>query len=350
VPFDSAHSSAAEQPALTANGLSPDDLLKMYRWMLLTREFEDRICGLWGKPGVVELPHGSQGQEAIAVGACFGLRSDDYVLPSLRGRGVFLVRGVSARQQMAGVFARVDGAARGRATAHHMGDPARGILLGSAIVGASITLSVGAALGIKLQHRDAVVVEFFGDGAAQRGDFHEALNFAAVFRLPVVFLLENNGFAEYTPLSRHFAGTDFACRAQGYGFPGQQVDGNDILAVYQAVQHAVTRARAGEGPTLLECITFRQRNHCEVETPATYRDAAEVERWHARDPLVQLRTTLVSRGILSDGLVEQVQREVSAHIDDAVRFAEQSPLPDPAECASDVYAPEPAGLVVGRRS
>ncbi len=330
--------------------LTEKDVIQMYRWMLLTRVFEDRICGLWGKGGVVELPHGSQGQEAIAVGACYGLRQQDQVMPSLRTRGAFLVKGISARVQMAGVYAKVTGPARGKATAHHMGDSEHGVLVGSGIVGASITVAVGAALAFRLQRKDNVVVDFFGDGAAQRGDFHEGLNFAGVFKLPIIFVLENNGYSEYTPLSKHFAGSDFACRAQGYGFPGLRLDGNDIFAVYEAVQAAAARARAGEGPTLLECVTYRYRNHCEVQPPEAFRDPAEIERWRAKDPIARMRTQLMQRGILTDALVRKIAAEVEAEIDDAIKYAEESPFPAPEELYKDVYAPESPELVVGRRS
>ncbi len=333
-----------------AERLSEKDLTQMYRWLVLIRKFEDCVGELWTQGLIHESPHGSQGQEAIAVGACYGLRVDDQVLPSLRTRGAFLVKGVSTRVQMAGMYAKATGPARGKATAHHMGDPACGVLIGSAIVGASITVAVGAALAIKLQQRDSVVVDFFGDGAAQRGDFHEGLNFAGVFRLPVVFVLENNGFAEMTPVGKHFAGLDFACRAQGYGFPGIRVDGNDVLAVYEAVQTAVARARAGEGPTLLECVTYRLRGHSESHLPTELREQAEIDRWRAKDPVPRMRAYLIERGILSEELARKIEVEAEAEIAEAVRFAEESPTPDLGEIYRDVYAPEDAALVVGRRS
>ncbi len=333
-----------------AEQLTEKDLIQMYRWLVLIRAFENRIGDLWTKGILVESPHGSQGQEAIAVGACYGLRQQDQVLPSLRTRGAFFVKGVPARVQMAGMYARATGPARGKATAHHMADAERGVLVGSAIVGASITVAVGAALAFKLQRKDNVVVDFFGDGGAQRGDFHEGLNFAGVFKLPVVFVLENNGFAEMTPVTKHFAGSDFACRAQGYGFPGIRLDGNDVLAVYESVQTAVARARAGEGPTLLECVTYRLRGHSESHLPTELRDQAEIDRWRAKDPLSRMRTQLTQRGILSDDLARKIDSEAEAEIEDAVKFAEQSPDPDPEEICRDVYAPESPALVVGRRS
>lgn len=330
--------------------LADEDLIRMYRWMVLTRAFEDRACNGWGQGGVVELPHGSQGQEAIAVGSCYGLRAGDQVLPSLRGRGIFLMRGVSARVQMAGVYGKATGPARSKATAHHMGDPKNGILLGSGIIGASVTVAVGAALGLKLRRSDNIVVDYFGDGGAQRGDVHEAMNLAGVLRLPIVFILENNGYAEYTPLSRHFAGGEFASRAGGYGFPGYRIDGNDVFAVYEAVQEAAARARTGGGPTLLECVTYRYRNHCEIEPPEGYRDAAEIEQWRTKDPIKRLRAQLLERGILDQERLEETQAECVAEVEDAVKFAEESPFPEAEEIYADVYAPESPELVVGRRS
>jgi len=330
--------------------LTEKDLIQMYRWLVLTRALEDCVCELWAKGKIMELPHGSQGQEAIAVGACYGLRREDQVLPSLRTRGAFFVKGIPTRVQMAGMYAKATGAAGGKASSHHMGDAEWGVLVGSGIVGASITVGVGAALAFKLQRKDHIVVNFFGDGAAQRGDFHEGLNFAGVFKLPVIFVLENNGYAEMTPAAKHFAGSDFACRAQGYGFPGVRLDGNDVFAVYDAVQAAAARARAGEGPTLLECVTYRQRGHCENNPIATCRDMAEVEAWRAKDPLPRMRTELMRRGILTDTLAAKIDAEVGAEIEDAIAFAEESPFPAVGELYKDVYAPESADLVVGRRS
>ena len=330
--------------------LTEQDLIQMYRWLILTRAFEDRICSLWGQGGVIEMPHGSQGQEAIAVGACYGLRREDQVMPSLRTRGAFLVKGIPTRVHMAGVWAKVTGAARGKSTAHHMTDPSCGVLLGTGIIGSDITVAVGAALSFKLRGQDNVVVDFFGDGASQRGDFHEGLNFAGNFRLPVVFVLENNGYAEYTPLAKHFAGDDLACRAQGYGFPGLRIDGNDVLAVYEAVQQAVARARAGEGPTLIECVTYRWRGHCEVVSPDYRRDPAVIASWMAKDPVARLRAHLAEHGLMDDARKAQLDAEVRAEIDDAIKFAQESAYPSPDELLAGAYAPDPEGLVMGRRS
>ena len=210
-------------------------------------------------------------------------------------------------------------------------------------------LRSGHACATFVQKRRFISRDFFGDGAAQRGDFHEGLNFAGVFKLPIVFILENNGFAEMTPLAKHFAGSDFACRAQGYGFPGKRVDGNDVLEVYEAVQDAVARARSGDGPTLLECVTYRLRGHSESHPPTELRAMAEIEAWRAKDPIPRLRTQLLQHGVLSDDLVQTIDAEVKAVIDDAVEWAENSPPPAPDELYRHVYALESPEVVVGRR-
>jgi len=329
--------------------LEPRDLLEMYRLLRLTREFEDRLCALWGHGGVIELPHGSQGQEAIAIGACYGLQPGDQVMPSLRTRGAFIVRGVPAKVQMAGIFGKVGGPARGKSTTHHMADPAHGVLLGSGLIGSDIPVAVGAALAFKLRKEDHVVINFFGDGAAQRGDFHEGLNFAGVFKVPIIFVLENNGFAEYTPLEKHFAGSDFACRAQGYGFPGIRLDGNDVMAVYEGVQQAISRARSGEGPTLLECVTYRYRSHCEARVPDYLRNPDELAQWQEKDPIRLFEAYLESKGLLDETGRQAVAALVKEEIAAAVRYAEESPFPPAEELEQGAYAPEEMVMVGGRR-
>lgn len=331
-----------------SDGLSNPDLLEIYRWMLLTRAYEDRAQELWSKGLVVESLHGSQGQEAVGVGACYGLRPDDVILPSLRTRAAFLVRGVPVRNFLAGMLGKATGAAGGKATAHHMGSASAGVLLGSAIVGGSMPVATGAALAFKMRGEDRVSVCFFGDGATQRGDFHEALNLAGVMRLPVIYVIENNGYAEFTPIAKHFAGQNLSCRAEGYGFPGVTVDGNDVLAVYDAVGEAVTRARADGGPTLVECMTYRQRGHSSSHPPTEGRDPAEVEAWLQRDPINLFRIELEKRGLLGDGVHDRIKAVVDTEIDEAVQFAVDSPYPEPSALYTDVYA-TPAVAAEGAR-
>jgi len=328
----------SEMPVRPSEGLTGDQLLEMYRWMLLTRAYEERAQELWSKGLVVESLHGSQGQEAVGVGASFALRPSDVLAPSLRTRAAFLVRGVPVRQFLAGMLGKATGAANGKATAHHMGRAEGGVLLGSAIVGASIPVVTGAALAFQMRGEDRVAACFFGDGAAQRGDFHEALNFAGVMHLPVVYIIENNLYAEFTPIAKHFAGKSLAARAEGYGFGGVTVDGNDILAVYDAVAEAAGRARAGDGPTLIECMTYRQRGHSSSHPPTEGRDPAEVEAWLKRDPIDLFRAELEHRGLLGDEALEGIRASVEHEIEEAVQFAIDSPYPEPAELYRDVYA------------
>ncbi len=333
-----AETASAGATVRPSDGLSEAQLLEMYRWMILTRAYEDRAEELWSQGLVVESLHGSQGQEAVGVGACFALRPDDVIAPSLRTRAAFLVRGVSVHQFLSGMLGKATGAANGKATAHHMGSVRAGILLGSAILGGSIPVATGAALAFQMRDEDRVAACFFGDGTAQRGDFHEALNFAGVMRLPVLYIIENNLYAEFTPISKHFAGASLAARAEGYGFGGVTVDGNDILAVYDVTSEAAAKARAGGGPTLIECMTYRQRGHSSSHPPTEGRDAAEVEAWLARDPITRFEAELERRGLLGTGVLDDLRRFVAAEIDAAVQAAIDSPYPDPTELYRDVYA------------
>jgi acetoin:2,6-dichlorophenolindophenol oxidoreductase subunit alpha len=321
-----------------SEALSGKQLLEMYRWMLLTRAYEEKAQELWSTGLVVESLHGSQGQEAIGVGVCAALRKDDVILPSLRTRAAFFVRGVPVKQFLSGMLGKATGAAHGKATAHHMGYKDGGILIGSALVGSSIPVSTGAALAFRMRGEDRVSVSFFGDGATERGDFHEALNIAGVWKLPAIYVIENNLYAEFTPIAKHFAGKSLAARADGYGFPGVTVDGNDILAVFDATYEATERARAGEGATLIECMTYRQRGHSSSHPPTEGRDPAEVEEWLKRDPIVRFKAELEKRGLLGPGVLEGIETSVAREIDDAVQYAIDSPLPDPAELYRDVYA------------
>ena len=319
--------------------LIASDLVAMYRLLLLTRRFEDRAC-LWNRRGeVFETPHSSIGQEAIAVGACFGLRDDDWVMPSLRTRGAFFARGADIKDVVATMCGKRNGYSFGHETSHHAGIPELGILVGSGVVGGSIAVATGAALGLKYRGSDSVVVDFFGDGAASRGDFHESLNLAGVSRLPIVFVCENNLYAMSVPRERQTAAEDIATRAQGYGFPGYIVDGNDVLAVHEAVHGAVNRARSGDGPTLLECKTYRMRPHCEIPSMESepWRAPEEVEAWRERDPLSRFARILIDRGTLSSESIDTMDGEIQTSLDEALEYAKQSPDPLPEDALTGIY-------------
>ncbi|MHB0869428.1 MAG: thiamine pyrophosphate-dependent dehydrogenase E1 component subunit alpha [Chloroflexota bacterium] len=318
--------------------LNDDDLIKLYRWMVLTRTFDQRVCDLQFQRGIPELQHASIGQEAIGVGACYGLRPDDVVLPSLRTRAAFLVKGISPERQMAALYGKATGAGRGKETSHHMGDRELGVIAGSGVVGGSIPVGVGAALAFKLQNSDRVCLTFFGDGASNRGDFHESLNLASVYKLPVVFVCENNLYALSMSISRHLPVANVADRAAGYGMPGVTVDGNDVVAVYEAMQQAIARARAGEGPSLVECKSYRWRGHSERDVNQVYRTQEEVEKFKAFCPIKRLRERLVSQGVVKGALLDEIDREVAEVVERAVKFAEESPNPAPEEALLNAYA------------
>ena len=317
--------------------LGKKDLLKLYRWMLLSRTTEERMTEYHKHTPLPELPHAGIGQEAISAGTVLGLRSDDQILPSLRTRGAFIFKGISSRTMMAGAFAKVTGAARGKNTSHHMGDPKAGVVAGSGVVAAHLPIAVGIGLAAKLQNKDYLAVAYFGDGASNRGDVHESMNMAAVMKLGVVFICENNGYAISTPLEVHTAVKDLAVRAQGYGMPGVVVDGNDVLAVHAAAEEAYARARSGGGPTLIECKTYRWLGHSERD-PRDLRPAEEIAAWKEKCPIRRLRDHLLSTKVADEKTLEDIRAEVTAEVEDAIAFAEQSPLPPAEEAALHVYA------------
>jgi TPP-dependent pyruvate/acetoin dehydrogenase alpha subunit len=318
--------------------VNDDDLVKMYRWMVLTRRFDERVCELQAQRGLPELQHASIGQEAVGVGTCYGLRQDDQVLPSLRTRAAFLVKGITPERQMAALYGKATGAARGKETSHHMGDVSLGVVAGTGVVGGALPVGVGVALACKMQKTDRVTLVYFGDGSSNRGDFHEALTLAAIYKLPVIFVCENNRYALSMSIERHLPVANVADRAAAYGMPGVIVDGNDLIAVHEAAQAAINRARVGEGPTLLECKTYRWRGHSERDVNQVYRTQDEVEEWKKRCPIKRLREQLIARGVMSETLVDEIDAEVAAQVERAIEYAESCPQPDPAVALTHVYA------------
>jgi TPP-dependent pyruvate/acetoin dehydrogenase alpha subunit len=316
--------------------LKDADLIAMYRFMVLTREFEMKVAQIYSQKGLPELPHSCVGEEAIGVGSCYGLRADDYVLPSLRGRSVLITKGVPPSVLMAGVYGKATAPSKGKWTVHHMGDIEHGILAGSLIIGSQFPTAVGAGLAFKIKKTDQVCLCYFGDGASNRGDFHEGLNLAAILRLPVIFICENNLYAIDTPVERSMLIKDIAMRAQGYGIPGITIDGNDILEVYHTVQEAVDRARRGEGPTLIECKTYRLRPHCERYQED--RPKEELDYWWGQCPLKRFKEYLFGRKILDKTKEHQIELEIKEEINRAVKFAEESPFPEADEIFEGVYA------------
>ena len=320
----------------TSTTLTAIQLLEMYRLMLLSRRFNERVPHWYKEGRVPQGLHPSIGQEAVGVGACYGLRPGDWVIPSLRTVEAFWTRGVTILQQVNAMMGNAGSVSRGKETSHHAGYPDRGILAGTGILGGSIAVAVGVALALRMQGTDHVVVCFFGDGAANTGDFHEALNLAAVLKAPAVFVCENNLYAQTVPASAAMAITDIADRAGGYGMPGHIVDGQDVAAVYEATQAAVARARSGGGPTLLEGKTYRFAPHYPVFVEDRPRE--ELERWLKRDPITILGTRLEEQGCLDDAAIGEMDRAILQELDDAIRQAEATPAPDPREVFDHIYA------------
>lgn len=325
-----------DEGALTL-GLTKEELLRMYRKMLEIRLFEEKVFELYAQgliPGTIHL---YSGQEAVAVGVCSALRKDDYITSTHRGHGHCIAKGAELRRVMAEILGKKTGYCKGKGGSMHIADFSIGMLGATAIVGAGIPIAAGAGLSIKLRGTDQVVACFFGEGASNQGTFHEGVNIAAVWKLPVIFVCENNLYAMGTRQSMVMVLNDVANRATSYGIPGVVVDGNDVLAVYEAARDAVERARSGKGPTLIECKTYRQRGHSRVD-PARYRPKEEVEVWLRRDPIKLFKEGLARAGILDGGETQRIEEEVSAEIEEAVKFAIESPYPDPEEALEDVYA------------
>ncbi|MCL6580991.1 MAG: dehydrogenase E1 component subunit alpha/beta [Firmicutes bacterium] len=308
--------------------------------MFLIRRFEERVAYHYAEGHIPGFVHLYIGQEACAVGAAAAMRPEDRFVSYHRGHGHHLARGASPDRMFAELFARETGSCRGRGGCLHITETEVGSLGANGIVGSGLIIANGSGLSSKLLGDGRVTVCFFGEGASNQGKFHEALNLAAVWRLPVVFFCENNGYGESTPQPWSTAVERIAVRALAYGMPGLVVDGNDVLAVREAARRAVARARAGEGPTLVEAVTYRWRGHFEGD-PETYRSPEEVARWQERCPLRVLREKMAAAGLWDETRAEAVRAEVEARLERAVDFALDSPTPDPATLLEDIYAPPP---------
>jgi 2-oxoisovalerate dehydrogenase E1 component len=326
----------------TMPDLTREQLLALYRQMQTIRQCEEQLARAHARGLIHGACHTYVGQEAVAVGVCAHLRREDVVFSTHRGHGHALAKGVPPRQLMAELFGRATGCSGGRGGSMHLFAPEVGLMGTSGIVGPCILQAAGAGYSFKLLKSDRVAVAFFGDGAVNNGAFHEGLNLASIWKLPVLFVCENNQYATEVPFQYAAGNPGVAGRAQVYGLPGTRVDGNDMMAVHTAAGEAVQRARAGEGPTLLECVTYRTRPHAEGMGDYTYRSREEVEAWKRRDPISRLREVLLA-GRLAEPELREVDADVKAVIDDAQHFAEASPWPDPATAAEHVYHEERGG-------
>jgi pyruvate dehydrogenase E1 component alpha subunit len=317
--------------------LTPERLLAAYRTMRTIRTFEQTLNELSQAGKVPGFLHLYAGEEAIAAGVCAHLGERDWVASTHRGHGHAIAKGVDLDAMMAEIFGRRTGVCRGKGGSMHIADTERGMLGANGIVGGGIALAVGAALSAKVRRTGGVAVSFFGDGATNEGAFHESLNLAAIYRLPCVFVIENNGYGEATPVEYHAPIPDLAARAAAYGMPGVVADGMDFFDVSARAGEAIARARAGGGPTLLECKSYRYYGHY-VGDPLTYRTKEESEAVRAtRDPLEGFERRVVREGSLRAEDLRRVDDEVLAAVGAAVRFAEASPLPETADLLTDVY-------------
>ncbi len=319
--------------------ISREKIINMYEMMYLIRKYEERIYYLFLEGAMPGTIHQSHGQEACAVGMLYDLRKDDYMTSTHRPAGHCLAKGVSLESMMAEMFAKSTGCCKGKGGAMHTGDISVGAIPAIAIVGGGIPIAAGIGLSCKMRKTDNVVVCFFGDGATNEGAFHEGLNGAAIWNLPVIFACENNLYGASTRIDKVIKLEDIADRAAAYGMPSEVVDGNDVLKVNEAAAKAIERARKGEGPTLLELKTYRIGGHSRNDA-CGYRDKEEEKIWFSKDPIQRLKTYILENGIESHKVIENIEKDVIDRIERAVEYAKSCPDPKPEDALKDVFCEE----------
>jgi TPP-dependent pyruvate/acetoin dehydrogenase alpha subunit len=317
--------------------LSEKLLIEMYRKMVRIRAFETKVAQLFLKGVVPGTIHLSTGQEAVAAGATSCLRPTDRVMLTHRPHGQALAKGIDPKRLLAEILGRADGCCHGKGGSMHLADPQAGIMPSLPIVGAGIPIAAGIAFAFKYDASDSVAMGFFGDGATNIGAFHEAMNLAALWKLPVIYVCENNLYAVSTRIQSATLVTELSEKAKLYGMTAATIDGNDVEAVYLSVAAAVDRARRGEGPAFIECKTYRHSGHSRTD-PATYRDETEVKAWKERDPLILCRRVILKRGYLDDKECGDLEAEEEQLIEQAAQFALSSPEPEGVKALEDVYA------------
>jgi TPP-dependent pyruvate/acetoin dehydrogenase alpha subunit len=316
---------------------NPTDLVALLRTMWLIRSFEEKISSLYGAREIAGLLHLGIGQEGTAVGTCSVLRRDDHVFGGHRSHGHAIAKGADINRLMAEIAGRATGYCAGKGGSMHIVAMDAGFVTATGVVGGTIPLALGAAFAAKENGKGQVAVVFFGDGAGQTGAFHESLNIASLWRLPVIFVCENNGYAEFTPLSSHTLIERLARHAQTYNVPNNTVDGNDLLEVREAMTKAVQHARSGKGPAFVECLTHRLRGHYEGD-PAKYRELSQLAEWKQKDPIARFTRALKRKRAVSDQEIQAIELEARDLVEQAARFALDSPWPEPKEVASQVTA------------
>ena len=314
-----------------------DKLLWIYERMQLIRVFETRVSTEFGRGKIPGFVHLYAGEEAVAVGICANLTDADYMTSTHRGHGHCVAKGVDVQGMMAELFGKATGICKGKGGSMHIADMDKGMLGANGIVGGGPPLACGSGLTAKTNGTDQVTICFFGDGASEQGTLHESLNLAAIWKLPIIFVAENNGYAESTPAHYHCSVENIADRAAAYNMPGVTIDGNDLFAVYESAHEAVARARAGQGPSLLECKTYRHHGHFEGDAQ-TYKIAEENEKYRTElDPIKRFKEAVRPRGLVSEDELAEIDERVQAAVDAAVKFAEDSPFPEVQETFTDVY-------------
>jgi len=307
--------------------LDPKKMMELYQAMLRIRRFEEKVMDLYARQIVPGIVHLYIGEEAVAAGVCANLREDDYITSTHRGHGHCIAKGGELRYMMAELYGKSTGYCHGKGGSMHIANIDLGILGANGIVSSGMPIAGGAALSIKMRDTDQVAVSFFGDGGANNGAFHESVNLAAAWKLPVVFVCENNQYAISVAAQRVGSVEDYYLRKAAYGIEGCKVDGNDVLAIYEAAREAVERARKGGGPSLIECKTYRWRGHYEGEADRTYhyRTKKEIESWTKKCPIERLE-------------FERVEKDIQKEVEEAIKFAEESPFPNPEDALKDLYA------------
>jgi pyruvate dehydrogenase E1 component alpha subunit len=321
--------------------LSREELLKLYKTMATIRRFEERALYEVGARGISGAVHSSAGEEAGATGVISQLRTDDYIASTHRGHGHSIAKGVDPKQMMAEILGRVTGTNKGKGGSMHIADMSTGMLGATGIVAASVPIAVGAALSAKTRGTDQVAVAFFGDGGANQGVVHESMNLGSIWKLPVIFVCENNLYAESTPVEYALSVENVADRAAAYSMPGVTIDGQDVLAVHEAAKEAIERARSGGGPTLLELRTYRYRGHTAFDNPLTYRTKEEEAYWHDRDPLIIFRERATREELVPIEDLDAADKAADDLIEESVKFSDESPEPDPEELYNNVYVEYP---------
>jgi TPP-dependent pyruvate/acetoin dehydrogenase alpha subunit len=325
--------------------LNREGLLNLYTTMSTIRHFEERGIPETGQRGMSASVHSSVGQEAVPAGVCAHLTNDDYIGSTHRGHGHCIAKGVDPKKMMAELFGRSTGPNKGKGGSMHIADMTKGMLGTNGVVAASIPLAVGAALTSKTKKLGRVAVAFFGDGAANQGVLHESMNLAAVWKLPVIFCCENNGYAESTPFEYASSIAAISDRAAAYDMPGFNVDGMDVFAVYEAAALAIERARSGEGPSLLECKTYRYYGHTVFDNPLTYRSSEEEDYYKSRDPLKLFREKVIPEGSITEEELNDIDLACEQQMEEAVSYADNSPLPELNDLYTDVYDDYPLSMM-----